>query len=201
MPKATSKWKGHAWQIVAHEKTLGKWKALRQNLQERVTLSVQHVATGLTAQEKCRSAASRTIVSFSEFRSCVNREAVLGCHSLSHSSHSSLVLNKPSLVSVDAKHHERRRRRWRRRRTTEFRSCVNREVGLGSHSLSYSSPIPNKPYGFWGQWSTIIIIICKAPTLRLKALNKHSITHIMYIEMEMLSVIEMYIKKKKKKNN
>ena len=29
--------------------------------------------------------------------------------------------------------------------------------------------------------------ICKAPTLRLKALNKHSITHIMYIEMEMLS--------------
>ena len=33
--------------------------------------------------------------------------------------------------------------------------------------------------------------ICKAPTLRLKALNKH--THIMYIEME--NVI-----KKKKKN-
>ena len=31
--------------------------------------------------------------------------------------------------------------------------------------------------------------ICKAPTLRLKALNKHSITHIMYIEMEMLSAI------------
>ena len=32
--------------------------------------------------------------------------------------------------------------------------------------------------------STIIIImdICKAPTLRLKALNKH--THIMYTEME-----------------
>ena len=27
--------------------------------------------------------------------------------------------------------------------------------------------------------------ICKAPTLRLKALNMH--THIMYIEMEMLS--------------
>ena len=35
------------------------------------------------------------------------------------------------------------------------------------------------------QWSVIIIIIieiCKAPTLRLKALNKH--THVMYIEME-----------------
>ena len=40
--------------------------------------------------------------------------------------------------------------------------------------------------------------ICKAPTLRLKALNKHSITHIMYIEMEMLSAIKMYIRKKKK---
>ena len=38
----------------------------------------------------------------------------------------------------------------------------------------------------------IIVEICKAPTLRLKALNKH--THIMYIEMEMLSKkINMYI--------
>ena len=35
--------------------------------------------------------------------------------------------------------------------------------------------------------------ICKAPTLRLIALNKHSITHVMYIEMEMLSAIKMYI--------
>ena len=26
--------------------------------------------------------------------------------------------------------------------------------------------------------------ICKAPTLRLKAPNKHNITHIMYIEMD-----------------
>ena len=33
--------------------------------------------------------------------------------------------------------------------------------------------------------------ICKAPTLRLKALNKH--THIMYVEMENV------IKKKKKR--
>ena len=33
--------------------------------------------------------------------------------------------------------------------------------------------------------------ICKAPTLRLKALNKHSVTHIMYIEMEMLSTMKM----------
>ena len=44
-------------------------------------------------------------------------------------------------------------------------------------------------------WIIIIIImeICKAPTLRLEALNKH--THIMYIEME--NVINL--KKKKKK--
>ena len=37
----------------------------------------------------------------------------------------------------------------------------------------------------------IIMEICKAPTLRLKALNKH--THIMYIEMKNV------IKKKKRK--
>ena len=30
----------------------------------------------------------------------------------------------------------------------------------------------------------IMIEFCKAPTLRLKALNKHSVKHIMYIEME-----------------
>ena len=41
----------------------------------------------------------------------------------------------------------------------------------------------------WRNAVTVIIImdICKARTLRLKALNKHSITHIMYSEMEMLS--------------
>ena len=33
----------------------------------------------------------------------------------------------------------------------EFRSCVNWEVGLGSHSLSLSSPVPKKPYGFCGR--------------------------------------------------
>ena len=41
--------------------------------------------------------------------------------------------------------------------------------------------------------------ICKASTLRLKTLNKHSVTHIMYIEMEMLSAIKMYMRKEKKK--
>ena len=34
---------------------------------------------------------------------------------------------------------------------SELRSCVNREVGLGSHSLSYSSPVPHKSYGFCGR--------------------------------------------------
>ena len=33
-------------------------------------------------------------------------------------------------------------------------------------------------------WCIIIIEICKAPTLWLKALNKHNIIHIMYIKME-----------------
>ena len=46
----------------------------------------------------------------------------------------------------------------------------------------------------------IIMEICKACTLRLKALNKPSITHIMYIEMEMLSAIKMSVRKKEKAN-
>ena len=40
--------------------------------------------------------------------------------------------------------------------------------------------------------------ICKAPTLQLRALNKHRITPVMNIDMEMLSAIKMYIRKKKK---
>ena len=48
--------------------------------------------------------------------------------------------------------------------------------------------IPNINNGKW-RWTFLILIteICEAPTLRLKALNKHSITQMMYIEMEMLS--------------
>ena len=34
---------------------------------------------------------------------------------------------------------------------SELRSCVNREVGLGSHNLSQTSPIPNKLNGFCGR--------------------------------------------------
>ena len=41
-------------------------------------------------------------------------------------------------VSVDVKYHERRRQL----KTTEPWSCVNREVNLGSHSLTHSSPSP-----------------------------------------------------------
>ena len=48
--------------------------------------------------------------------------------------------------------------------SAEVRSCVNREVGLGSHSLSHfphhrrPHPVPNNPYGFCGRkepWNTI----------------------------------------------
>ena len=56
---------------------------------------------------------------------------------------------------------------------------------------------------FYPAYTLIIIIImeiCKAPTQRLKALNKHNITHIMYIEMENLSAIKMYIREKAKAN-
>ena len=33
----------------------------------------------------------------------------------------------------------------------QLRSYVNWEVGLGSHSLSHSFPVPNNPYGFCGR--------------------------------------------------
>ena len=47
----------------------------------------------------------------------------------------------------------------------------------------------------------MIMEICKALTLQLKALNKYSITHIMYIEVETLSAIKMYVRKKEKANS
>ena len=39
----------------------------------------------------------------------------------------------------------------------------NTELGLGSHSISHSFPVPNKPYGFHGR---------KAPTKRKKERKK-----------------------------
>ena len=75
-----------------------------------------------------------------ELRNCVNREVVgLVSHSVSHSSPSLIGLT----VYVGVKHHERRRGFH-----AELRSCLNREVGLGPHFLSHSSPVPNKPYCF-----------------------------------------------------
>ena len=53
-----------------------------------------------------------------------------------------VVLGSPSLidlmVSVDVKQHERRQKR----NSAELKSCVNREAGLGPHSLSLSSTRP-----------------------------------------------------------
>ena len=43
---------------------------------------------------------------------------------------------------------------------------------------------PGNVTGWDSKGAIIIMEICKAPTMRLKALNKHSVTHIMYIEME-----------------
>ena len=46
-------------------------------------------------------------------------------------------------------------------------------------------------FPFFQDYAIIIMELCKAPTLWLKALNKH--THIMYIEKEMLWEKKMYI--------
>ena len=46
-----------------------------------------------------------------------------------------------------------------------------------------------------------IMEIFKAPTLRLKALNKHNITHIIYIEMENVIRRKKYFKKEEKKQH
>ena len=50
----------------------------------------------------------------------------------------------------------------------------------GPHLLSHIIQIDRDDFAL----IIIIMEICQAPTLRLKALNKHSITHIMYIEMK-----------------
>ena len=77
-----------------------------------------------------------------ELRSCVNREVAW-----------TLIpypVLLPSLkshtVSVDVNHHETRRRNHQ-----SYNNCVNSEVGLDSHYLSRSSPVPKKPYGFCGR--------------------------------------------------
>ena len=47
----------------------------------------------------------------------------------------------------------------------------------------------------------VIMEICKAPTLRLRVLNKHSITHIMYVEMENVISNKNVCKKRKKRRS
>ena len=50
------------------------------------------------------------------------------------------------MISVDVKHPV-----YLLKRYTELRSCVNREAGLGSRSLSYAFPVPVKPFGLCGR--------------------------------------------------
>ena len=65
---------------------------------------------------------------------------------------------------------------------------------LGQHRSSGPKP------------SHIIIILLimnffKGPTLWLKVLSKHGVTHMMYIEVEMLSAVKMYVRKKERRAN
>ena len=92
-----------------------------------------------------------------ELKSCMNREVGLGSHSLSHSSPiPNIVMSQMSqMVSVDVivNRHERRRL------CAELKSCMNREVGLGSHSLSHSSPIPNIVMTQMSQMVSVDVIV------------------------------------------
>ena len=42
-------------------------------------------------------------------------------------------------------------KRMKRVSRTQLKNYVNREVGLGSHTLSHSAPVPDKPYGLCGR--------------------------------------------------
>ena len=73
---------------------------------------------------------------------------------------------------------------------------INCVLSSTVNELNYFLPVVFGDFCFlslYGRMLNVIIImeICKASTLRLKALNKYSITHIMYIEIEMLSAIKM----------
>ena len=59
-----------------------------------------------------------------------------------------------------------------------FKNCI-----VPSRSFLSAEVLDGLTY-FYQLMIIIIMEIYKAPSLRLKALNKHSITHIMYIEME-----------------
>ena len=61
-----------------------------------------------------------------------------------------------------------------------------------THSMGVPSCRKFTPQTWSNRYSVIIIMeICKTPTLRLKALNKH--THIMYIKMENVTQKSKYV--------
>ena len=56
---------------------------------------------------------------------------------------------------------------------------MNRAVGLGSHSLSHTSPVPNKPYGFCGRkapWKSGVSEL-RSCVNRVVGLGSHSLSH------------------------
>ena len=65
--------------------------------------------------------------------------------------HTQLLSSGSMLLDVHRDRRDYQGRAKEPKTTTELRGCVNREVGLGSHSLSHSSPVPNKPCGFCGR--------------------------------------------------
>ena len=84
-------------------------------------------------------------VSVSELRSCVNGEVGWARALIPHPILPPFLISHT--VNVNVKHHQRKKDT----RASELRSCVNWEKGLDSHSLSHSSPDPNKLYGFCGR--------------------------------------------------
>ena len=88
------------------------------------------------------------------------------------------LAQKPTGTALQSKLHHLPRDRWvtviqqtpREEKTAHLheetsgclRRCVLREVGLGSHSLFHSSPIPSKPYSLCG---------CKTPWKKNEGLN------------------------------
>ena len=55
--------------------------------------------------------------------------------------------------------------------------------------------VQNKNRIYGETHSTIIMEMCKAPTLHLKALNKHSITHNVHRDRYVISNKNVYLKK------
>ena len=59
----------------------------------------------------------------------------------------------------------------------ELRGCVNSVVGLGSHSLSHSFPVPNKSYGFRGRKARRTVLTeLRSCVNRVVSLGFHSLS-------------------------